>query len=221
MGRVNRAGNPVLYCCTSREAPFFESRPEKGQTVAIVHWQTTADLTVNHVGYGIGNFQRLGSNRPKGSWSQDLVSGPSNDTDKAISEFLAEVFTQRVPKGSEEAYKLSVAIAEFLFKDDIFDGLIYPTVEMRANADNFALKPRYADKNLRLLKAEYACIDALLEFGYRITVLDTANALAPDGTILWNGPLRQWVISQGGERNVTLSRHDLGQIMLKLPKGTS
>jgi hypothetical protein len=102
---------------------------------------------------------------------------------------LAEAFTIRVPKGSEEMYKLSVAIAEFLFTDDIFDGLIYPTVEMRANADNLALKPRYADKNLSFPKAEYARIDDLLEFSYKITVLDTANALAPDGTLLWNRPL--------------------------------
>src|SRR5438477_4147948 len=30
MGRVNRAGSPVLYCCTSRDSPFFESRPLVG-----------------------------------------------------------------------------------------------------------------------------------------------------------------------------------------------
>ena len=30
LGRVNRQGSPVLYCCTSRNVPFFESRPEEG-----------------------------------------------------------------------------------------------------------------------------------------------------------------------------------------------
>jgi hypothetical protein len=93
-----------------------------------------------------------------------------------------------VSKGSEEIYKLSSAIAECLFADDIFNGLIYPTVEMRANGDNLALKLRYADKNLRFLKAEYARIDAVSGFTYKITVLDFATPLAPDGRLLWNAP---------------------------------
>jgi hypothetical protein len=192
IGRANREGCPVLYCCTMRDVPFFESRPKLGETVAIVHWETTAKLLVNHVGYGIDNFERLGSNRKHGSWFAGPRPGPADEVNRVISDFLADVFTRRVPKGSEEMYKLSIAIAEYLFTDDTLDGLIYPTVEMRGNADNFALKRRYADTNLRFLKAEYARIDAVLEFRYKITVLDFATALSPDWRFLWNAPFGYW-----------------------------
>ena len=140
LGRVNREGSPVLYCCTSREVP-------------------------NHV-------------------------------NEAVSNFLAEIFTRVVPVGSEHEYKLSVAIAEKLFADDIFNGLLYPTVAMRANADNFALKLRYANDNLRFVKAEYARIDRVRDFAFDITWLDTATELAEDGAIQWKGRLDQWVIKE-------------------------
>ena len=115
-----------------------------------------------------------------------------DEMNRLISDFLAEVFTRRVPKGSEEMYKLSIAIADYLFKDDTLDGLLYPTVEMRANADNIALKTGYADKNLRFLKVEFARINAVHEFSYDITVLDFATVLAPDGKLVWNAPFGYW-----------------------------
>jgi hypothetical protein len=94
MGRANRAGSPVLYVCTARNVPFFESRPEAGQTVAIAHWESTAKLLVNHVGYGIENFERLGSNRKQGSWFAGPPPGPGDEVNRLISNFLAGIYTQ-------------------------------------------------------------------------------------------------------------------------------
>ena len=202
LGRVNRPGSPILYCCTSRSAPFFESRPEIGQTVAIVWWITTAPLHVNHVGYTASVFQTLGSNREQAGWGPEPARVPGEDINVQVAEFLAETFTRAVPKGSEYLYKLSVAIAEKLFLDDMFDGLLYPTVQMRANADNFALKPRYADSHLQFLKAEFARIngiDAVREFTFGIDVLDTATELTPEGTIVWKGHGDQWTLQSQGE----------------------
>jgi hypothetical protein len=47
LGRVNREGASVLYCCTAREASFFELAPRVGDTVALAQWGTTAPLLVN------------------------------------------------------------------------------------------------------------------------------------------------------------------------------
>jgi len=192
LGRVNRAGSPVLYCCTSREVPFFESQPREGETVAIACWITTAPLQVNHVGYSEAAFKTLSSVRQQAGWAPR----PANHLNEAVSNFLAEIFTRIVPVGSEYEYKLSVAAAEKLFADDIFDGLLYPTVAMRANADNFALKLRYANDNLRFQKAEYARIERVRDFAYDITWLDTATELEEDGAIRWKGRLDQWVIRE-------------------------
>lgn len=192
LGRVNRVGSPVLYCCTSRDVPFFESRPREGETVAVARWITTAPLLVNHVGYSIATLKTLASVRQHAGWGPR----PANHPNEAVSNFLAEIFTRIVPVGSEHEYKLSVAIAEKLFADDIFDGLLYPTVAMRANADNFALKLRYANDNLRFQKAEYARIERVRDFAFDITWLDTATELEEDGTIRWKGRLDQWEIKE-------------------------
>lgn len=181
-----------MYCCTSREVPFFESRPTEGQTVAIARWVTTAPLLVNHVGYADTTFKTLRSNRKQSSWGPK----PIRHLNPAVSDFLAEAFSRIVPRSSEYEYKLSVAIAEKLFSDDIFDGLLYPTIAMRANADNFALKLRYASQHLQFQRAEFARIDQVRDFAFDITTLDTATKLAADGSICWKGRLDQWVIRE-------------------------
>jgi len=192
LGRVNRERSPVLYCCTSREVPFFESQPKEGETVAIGRWITIGPLLVNHVGYSEATFKTLASVRQKAGWGPH----PAKHLNEAVSVFLAEIFTRIVRVGSEHEYKLSVAIAEKLFADYIFDGLLYPTVAMRGNADNFALKLRYANNNLQFLKAEYARIEHVRDFAFDITWLDTATELEGDGTIRWKGRLDQWVIKE-------------------------
>ena len=196
MGRVNRAGSPVLYCCTSRESPFFESRPSVGTTVAIVRWITTAPLLVNQVGYTANAFTALESNRRHG-WGPEPAEIPLGDGNKEVADFLAEIFTQRVSSVDDHLYKLTVAVAEKLSSDPQFNGLIYPTVAMRANADNFALKPQFADAHLKFVKAEFARIDTVRDFGYDINVLDTATALQPDGSIQWKGRLDNWILGPG------------------------
>ncbi len=208
LGRVNRPEKPVLYCCTSREAPFFEAHPSEGQTVAIVHWKTAARLLVNHVGYSNATFKTLGSNRRQAGWDNEDARVPGDETNRFIMEFLAEAFTRSVPIGSEHEYKLSVAIAEHLYADQMFNGLLYPTIAMRANADNFALKLPYADTHLQFVKAEFARIDNLRDFAFDITVLDTATQLASDGAIMWKGRLDQWVIREnGGQLTLTVENN--------------
>jgi hypothetical protein len=203
LGRVNREGNPVLYCCTSREAPFFESRPTQGQTVAIARWVTTTPLLVNHVGYAVRAFNSLLSSRQQAGWGPQAA----NHLNEAVSEFLAESFIRVVPRGSEYEYKLSVAIADKLFADEHFDGLLYPAIAMRANADNFALKLRYANKHIQFQRAEYARIERVRDFAFDITWLDTATALQADGTICWKGRLDRWVIKEPyGQLNFTAEK---------------
>ncbi len=184
IGLANRPKEPVLYCCTAREAVFFELQPKVGDTVALAHWVTTAPLMVNYVGYTRRVLDALGSTRPVASWGSE-PSAPTGDQQE-IMDFLSDVFTQIVPPGEEQLYnKLTVAVAENLFAGDPFDGLLYPSVRMRANADNIALKRRFVDDHLRFLKAEFIRIDAIREFDYDITLLDTAPEITTNGTIEW------------------------------------
>jgi hypothetical protein len=204
LGRVNQPGKPLLYCCTSRQAPFFEVRPPAATTLALVHWETTAPMLLNHVGYTSQAFRALGSARPHAGWSDVPAEIPAIDGNVEVAEFISDLFTRVVPRGEEHVYKLTVAVAEKLFAVDLFDGLLYPTVPMRANADNIALKPIYADTHLRFLGAAFVRIDAERDFAYDITVLDTAREVGTDGAIYWTGRRDQWVVRDGRSLTFTV-----------------
>jgi len=197
LGRVNRPGSPVFYCCTSKEATFFEIQPAKGQNVVISQWITTATMMVNHVGYTDPAFKVLGAKRPHAGWSSEPAFIPGDNANRFIAEFLSEIFTRRVKTGSEHEYILTIAIAEKLFSHGLYNGLLYPSIALWANADNFALKTNYVDNNLRFIKAEYANITDAKENFFNVTVLDTATELLADGTIVWKGPPDKWVIPPG------------------------
>jgi hypothetical protein len=197
LGRANRPASPVLYCSSVRESPFFEARPEVGKTATIIHWVTTARLTVNHVGYTPSVFSALKSNRPHAGWAGQRAAVPGDQINAQINDFLAEAFACAVPPGEEYRYNLSVAIAEGLSCDGVFDGLLYPSIAMRANADNFAIQTKYADQNLRFVKAEFIRIDAIREFAYDITIFDTATEIGKDGSIHWTA--RPWTIPPKGQ----------------------
>lgn len=199
LGRVNREGNPLLYCATARSATFFELAPQIGDTVAIAKWAITSPLLVNHVGYTPSVFYALGSGRSHASWGDRPVENPGDDDNGEIAAFLAGAFTKRVPPSERCLYKLSVAISEKLFADELFDGLVYPTIAMQANADNLAIKPRFADSKLKFVRAEFARIDAVHDLKLDITVLDTAVAVGADGTIGWRGRVDHWVLRNQGD----------------------
>ena len=199
LGRANREGASVLYCCTAREPSFFELAPSVGDILVFSKWVTTAPLLVNHVGYTSQAFERLGSGRRQASWSNRPVED-HGEANGEIATFLADTFAQRIPANERYRYKLSVAIAEKLYAADLFDALLYPSIAMRANSDNLAVKPGYADTNLRFLRAEFAKIDAVRDLELDITVLDTAVAVDADGRIQWRGRLDQWVLRNKGDQ---------------------
>lgn len=187
INRANKPGRPMLYCCAAREAPFFELQPSAGHTVVLAHWTTTAPMTVNHAGYTHSTFAKLGSSR------SGLPKYRQSKMDAEVAETFAELFTRKTPPESEQyLYKFTSTIAEYLLEGDLLDGLLYPAVAMRGNADNLALKPRYADQHLKFEKAEVVRVDTLGDFSYKVTVLDTAKALGDSGEILWRGRADGW-----------------------------
>lgn len=198
LGRANREGASLLYCCSSREPSFFELTPSAGSTLVVSKWTTTASLLVNHVGFTREAFESLGSERSHSAWSDRPVD-EHGEANAEIARFLAEAFTPRVRVDERHKYRLSVAIGEKLFAADMFDGLLYPSIAMRANSDNVAIKPTYADRHLKFERAEFARIDAVRDLQFDITVLDTAVALDGSGNIQWRGRLDHWVLHKQGD----------------------
>ncbi len=54
----------------------------------------------------------------------------------------------------------------------MFGGLLYPSMAVRANADNLALKQECVDNHLSIRKVEYIRVDDADTSGFRVTILD-------------------------------------------------
>lgn len=218
--RAGRAGKSLFYCSMSREAPFFELGVVPGAMVAVSHWQTTAPIVVNNVGYHQKVFGSLGSNRDCPSWGVGTDYEKLEKTTAFMKQFFATEFAKVVPLGQEFLYKVSIAIAELHFSNDMFGGLLYPSMAMRANADNLALKPECVDNHLSIRKVEYIRVDETDALGFKVTILDFANSFKEDGGIQWKGRHPHWVMGEKGqvlhfkvENERWVARNETGEIV--------
>jgi hypothetical protein len=197
--RAGRAGKILFYCSTAREAPFFELGLRMGDRVAISQWKVKAELIVNNVGYDSEVFRALSSNRESPSWDKGTDFEKLEKTNAFTRHFFAAEFAKIVPPGQEYLYKISAALAELHFSDGMFAGLLYPAMAMRANADNLALKPECIDLYLELYRVEYLRVDESSEQGFKVTILDFADAFDQDDKIQWKGRHPHWVMRQSGQ----------------------
>ena len=197
--RAGRAGESLFYCSMSREAPVFELGLIPGAKVAISHWQTTAPIVVNNVGYHHEVFGSFSSNRDCPSWGKGTEYEKLEKKTTFIKHFFATEFAKVVPLGQEYLYKLSIAIAELHFSNEMFGGLMYPSMAMRANADNLALKPECVNKHLSVRKVEYIRVDEAGNRGFKVTILDFADTFDQDGRIQWKGRRPHWVMREKGQ----------------------
>lgn len=218
--RAGRPGRPLFYCGTAREAPFFELGLISGDKVAISHWKTTAQLVVNNVGYHGEVFDKLSSGRDYPSWGKETEFHELEKTSASMRHFFATEFAKIVPFGQEHLYKISIAIAELHFSHEMFGGLLYPSMAMRANADNLALKPDCVDQYLKPHKVEYIRVDESSDHEFKVTILDFADTSGPDGKIQWKGRHPRWVMRQEGqvlqftvENGRWVARNEQGEIV--------
>lgn len=203
INRANREREPIFYCATSRQVPFFELDVKPGDKIVVSKWRTAKKLLVNNIGYTDSNFATLNSNRSNQKWSKDKEEHPEilKEENIIIQDFLARIFSQVIPRDKTEIYKLTIAIAEKHYLADIFEGLLYPTIPMKANADNFAIKPSFIDSGgIVFEEVEFIEVTKIYDFKYDINILDWANSISGTGTIEWKGRLPQWTIKEkGGE----------------------
>ncbi|RAW00489.1 hypothetical protein [Pseudochryseolinea flava] len=148
--------------------------------------------------------ERVGQTVAKYSpeWHGDKEIDSINDeTNKLIGEYLAKTFSQSVPANKKELYKLTIAIADKHKSIDPamlqFDGLMYPTVQMWANAENFALERSVIDSGKMYLNAvEWILVKRVHNGKYDIDVLDWANSVTSKGEIEWKGRLPRWNVNE-------------------------
>lgn len=187
--RVNRLGQSVFYCCGDWRVPFSECFAKIGDKFILSRWKTVSRLLVNNIGYLNDNIMGL---RPK---SLDELK----EANILIRNFIDEEFTKIVDKGEEYLYKITIALAEKHFSDDIFNGLLYPSIVIKGRSDNLALKSNYVDKNLMIERVEFIQIVSVKGFEYKIKVLDLATSFGKDGSIEWKGHPGRWYLKKKGD----------------------
>ncbi len=202
--KLHRAGKPykpLFYCSTHVGAILYEKGANTGDKFAISTWTPTERLMLNNVGYHADAFEKLGSNRVCPDWQAKAeLDEDSTQRNVLLRKFFSEEFTKNVPKGEEYLYKISVAIAEHHFQQEMFDGLLYPSIAFRAHADNVALKPTSVEKKLRLKIVKYISVDDFNKTqGYKITLLDFADSFTKDGSIEWKGRGPVWKLKKKGD----------------------
>jgi hypothetical protein len=87
---------------------------------------------------------------------------------------MSTAFTREVIEGDEYRYSETIAISELLFdgasriptsgsnapRRDRTVGVVYPSIQTRALADNIAILPEFADSSLQLRRMRYIRIEA-------------------------------------------------------------
>lgn len=184
LGRCNRAGSPRLYCCSAREAVFFEINPTVGSTVCVVEWATTSPMLVNHAGYTAETFRAF--SREIGPEIKSRIDAIPAGTE-TVATLLGGLLTATVPRGEEHRYKITAAIASVMSDAEIFDAFMYPSVAMTAFADNLAIKPSFSDNNLAFVRAEFARVENVGDHLFEVRVVDSASQVEADGGIRWIG----------------------------------
>jgi hypothetical protein len=148
--RANRPGEPRFYCAIGGHAPFYELGMQVGQCITLSKWRTRQKIIANHVGYTPANFARMGARRQLGSPWNNLNPKPRA---KLVHDFLARQFSRIVQLGSEDEYKVSVAIAELMTagtEDFKIHALAYPALATMGNHDNVVMFPETVETHLEL-----------------------------------------------------------------------
>lgn len=199
IGRINHIEQPFFYATAARSVPFFELDVKNGDLIAIACWKTTKQMLLNHVGFTKECKLDLSANRDLTSIYEFIKNMQQfDDKNKIVENYLASKFTEKVSPPNEYKFKMTIAIAKKLLNGNLIDGIMYPTIAMSGNADNIALKPQYADTNLKFVSVEFFRITDRKGTLISFDVLDSATTVNSKNEFNWSGRGLQWKIQEDG-----------------------
>jgi hypothetical protein len=200
LGRANRVGKPMFYCCLGAFPVFFELQAKEGDLIALSEWAVTEPLWMHNLGYHLDALERMGA--PVPAQRSPLINSIPNETNRnyRLRRRMSLAFTADVPEGEEYRYKETIAINELLFdraspipfhgpnapRSDRVAGTVYPTVRMRGLADNVAMWPDFVDRHLKVKSVRYVRVEAADQEKLAYTFLTVAYSQTfSDKTIVW------------------------------------
>jgi hypothetical protein len=172
LGRANRPGQPMFYGSQGAMPIFYELRAKAGDRIALSEWKVSESFWLHNLGYHEAALQRLGggSAPPRAALSHPIPN--ESKFNRKLRRKLSLAFTELIGSENEYRYKQTVAITELLFdkaeplpktpmgpKINRLGGILYPTVQMRAAADNFAIWPEFVRACLQLRSVQYVLVE--------------------------------------------------------------
>ena len=189
IGRANRVGESVLYVADGEGTAIFEVQPRVGDLVWVVRAiprEGVVPPTVFEI--GVVEKARMGDGSPaarRPNLSQVLGGEDNVRKNELLREFLVQEFTRLVRPGSEQDYRLSLAIAEF-HRDGRVAGLWYPSIASGRGSTNAALRPEEADRYLRPQECWQVRIEEELDDRqFRVRRVIQSESIDESGTIRW------------------------------------
>lgn len=193
MGRLNHAGQSMLYYSDTMNAALYEMRPSIGEYYTILkcrlkkpnEWPHVMELGIAERTSMIDHpfKHRLLENTNFGR--NHFGSGDAIKSNLLIRSFFASELMKVVEPENSHEYKLTVALAEFLLNSDQIDGVCYPSVAGNLGT-NVAFKPQSADRFFVAESAQVLRVDEdLRPKGYTCTIITATKSISECGVIEW------------------------------------
>ena len=229
LGRANRVGQSMFYCCVGAFPVFFEIHAKAGDLIALSEWAVTEPLWIHNLGYHPDALDTIGA--PMSAERSPLISPVPNETNhnNRLRRRMSLAFTKDVPDGQEYLYKETIAINELLFdrasplpshgpnspRSERVAGTAYPTLQMRGLADNMAMRPEFVESCLEIKSLRYILVETAQQDTLSYTFLTVAHSNIFFGKkIVWQETLPseserrthvafqngQWIFRDGGGR---------------------
>jgi hypothetical protein len=201
-GRLNRCHQSRFYACTGEPVVFYELHAQQGDCIAVSEWELLEPLWMSNIGFHPQALRRLGAQEQHILRRYPVTHAIPDQTRRndKLSEQISKTFTEDVREGHEYKYKQSIAIIESMSELDLpfpepapdlprmkkVAGAVYPTIRMRAAADNIALLPEFVESSLRLMSVRYVRVESADETQSAFKLLSIAVATTfPNGEIEW------------------------------------
>lgn len=216
--RLNEPFCPVFYCSTSKHSAVFEGRYKVGDLIAISEWEVIEDKNLATTNIGYTKFMENWTDRKNPKWHENTerFKGKSKEDierNYLVLDFLSKIFCKNFDDKNSK-YKISIAISNLLgfhtesentfikigheqFKgENAFEAVVFPSILMKAKADNLAIRRDIFHKKINFVCVEFLKITKVDENDFAFEVIDFANEIE-NGDILWKGRPGNFTLTQG------------------------
>jgi hypothetical protein len=212
-GRLNDAGQPMLYASLNEETALAEIGAVPGQHYQMIGYRVLVDecLRLAVVGEMMHvhkfGYIRLTGIDPDGSLARLMNT---KEQLKARQLLYIDAFLHKLlsdPAARETQYIHSRAVAAMIHRNKEIDGIAYPSARDPLGY-NITIKPDVAEKKIHSSACFQCHIDSMHEFGFtNYHKLQEAEQLDESGNFIWKAPLP---IDQRRLFNLTEKEYQIG-----------